>query len=234
MCGKCQVTLTKGFFIGIFELTQKQYKLIMGSLPPSEVVQRIFGDALPVEGSTWNLVRGASWPTEQNASPSSFMGVLSARTGLSFDLPTEAQWEYACRAGTTSSYNNGGDEEADLMLLGRFKSNLKDGKGGKYPTSYTTVGSYLPNDWGLYDMHGNMWEMCLDYFSSDHYASSYYYAFPASATDPTGPSSGEPRMMRGGGFESNAQACSSSYRMNSINPDRTVMHLGFRVKCVVK
>lgn len=224
MSGTCQVTLTKAFYIGVFELTQKQYKQVMGSLPMT--TGQAFADALPVESTTWNAIRGATWPTTTSPSAGSFMGILSAKTGLSFDLPTEAQWEYACRAGTTSSYNNGGNSESDLVLLGRFKSNRSDGKGGNYPNSYTTVGSYLPNAWGLYDMHGNMKEMCLDFYSSS--------SLPASATDPVGPSTGSSRMSRGGGYESNASFCSSANRWVAISPSGTLSDVGFRVKCSVE
>ena len=77
------------------------------------------------------------------------------------DLPTEAQWEYACRAGTNSEYNNGGDKEEDLKQVGRYKGNQSDGKGGS--NGPVPVGSYLPNAWMLYDMHGNAIEWCLDY-----------------------------------------------------------------------
>lgn len=224
MSGTCQVTLTKAFYIGVFELTQKQYKQVMGSLPMT--TGQAFADALPVERTTWNAIRGATWPTTTSPSAGSFMGILSAKTGLSFDLPTEAQWEYACRAGTTSSYNNGGNSESDLVLLGRFKSNRSDGKGGNYPNSYTTVGSYLPNAWGLYDMHGNMKEMCVDFYSSS--------SLPASATDPVGPSTGSSRMSRGGGYESNASFCSSANRWVAISPSGTLSDVGFRVKCSVE
>ena len=223
MSGACQVTLTKGFYIGVFEITQKQYKLVMGSLPNSP--GQGFADALPVEGPTWDVVRGASWPTAQNASSASFMGILSAKTGLQFDLPTEAQWEYACRAGTTSEYNNGGNTEADLKTLGRYSSNRSDGKGGNY-NYYTKVGSYNANAWGLYDMHGNVKELCLDYYSSS--------SLPATATDPVGPETGSSRMLRGGGWESSASFCSAANRLLYAPSNSSYSDMGFRVKCAVE
>ena len=161
MCGEYDVSLSKPFYCGIFEVTQKQYELVTGT-NPSEYK----GDMRPVDNVSWDTIRGNSsiydWPRSSNVAPYSFMGRLRARTGLNFDLPTEAQWEYACRAGTTSKFNNGGDTEDDLKQLGRYRDNLSDGKG-EYLTS-TTVGSYLPNAWGLYDMHGNIWEWCLDWY----------------------------------------------------------------------
>ena len=223
MGGTCQVTLTKPYYIGVFELTQKQYKLIMGALP--HTTGQSFADALPVEGPSWNTVRGAEWPSSAQAAESSFMGVLSAKTGLVFDLPTEAQWEYACRAGTTSTYNNGGNSESDLRTLGRYTSNRSDGKGGSY-SYYTKVGSYAANAWGLYDMHGNVKEWCLDYYSSS--------SLPASATDPVGPLTGSSRMLRGGGWESSASLCSSANRWSCAAPGDGYYDMGFRVKCVTE
>ena len=203
MGGEYEVTLTKPFYCGVFEVTQKQYELVTGSNP-----SKFKGDMRPVENVSYDHVRGkdegAKWPTSSAVDASSFMGRLRARTGIDdFDLPTEAQWEYACRAGTKSRYDNGGDSEEDLKKLGRFALNQKargrkesnadfarhepDGKGG-YAENHTVVGSYLPNAWGLYDMHGNVWERCLDWWSD----------LSGGATDPVGPSgppSGRPRVV---------------------------------------
>ena len=167
-----RVTLTKPFYCGVFEVTQKQYALVTGENP-----SEFKGDMRPVEKVSYEMIRGkgegAKWPASPAVDPDSFMGKLRERTGLDgFDLPTEAQWEYACRAGTTSAFNNGGDTEDDLKKLGRFVLNQKsrwkesdadfaryrpDGKGG-CPNAHTAVGAYEPNAWGLCDMHGNVWE----------------------------------------------------------------------------
>jgi len=178
------VTLTKPFYMGVFEVTQKQYQLVTGDNPSWDV-----GDMRPVEAVSWNDMRGNNWPNVTTVDPSSFAGRLQAKTGLNFDLPTESQWEYACRAGTTSSLNNGGSNDNDLKLLGRYPGNRTDGRGGY--SGHTVVGSYSPNAWGLYDMHGNVWEWCLDWctrIDSD------------PATDFIGGASGAYRVLRGGAF----------------------------------
>ncbi len=216
MCGQYKVTLTKPFYCGVFEVTQRQYSLVTGNNPSAYK-----GDIRPVEQVSWNIIRGHSdtynWPSSQSVDPSTFVGKLQARTGLNFDLLTEAQWEYACRAGTTSAYNNGGDSEVDLGQLGRYDSNRSAGRGG-YSDAHTTVGSYLPNAWGLYDMHGNVGEWCLDFSGS----------LTSGVTDPSGPSSGTSRMIRGGGCLDSPRECTSS-RQLCHPPNVTWFNTGFRL-----
>ena len=174
------VAITNPFFCGIFEMTQRQYELVEGSNP-----SQYKGDTRPVEKVVFDMIVISRYDRPSYY----FLDKFRTRTGLEFDLPTAAQWEYACRAGTTSDYNNGGNSEDDLRQLGRYKGNTSDGKGGY--SEHTTVGSYLPNSWGLYDMHGNVFEMCLN---AHHYTSS-------SST----------REVRGGSFLSAAGYCLSSY-----------------------
>ncbi len=233
MDGKYELTLTKPYYMGVFEVTQKQYELVTGGNP-----SQFKGDMRPVENVSWNMIRGDSssynWPSSANVDSSTFMGKLQARTGLKFDLPTEAQWEYACRAGTTSKYNNGGDTVADLKKLGRFLFNQAgraweesdadlarhepDGKGG-YSERHTVVGSYLPNAWGLYDMHGNVWEWCLDWKGN----------LSGGVTDPQGSSSGSDRVRRGGSWNSDTVVhCTSSHR-GSNDPSYVNSYVGFRL-----
>lgn len=208
------VTITKPFYMGVFEVTQKQYQLVMGTNPSGYT-----GDKRPVEMVSYNTIRGASdgakWPASSAVDATSFMGKLRARTGLNFDLPTEAQWEYTCRAGTTSSYNNGGNTENDLKLLGRYSGNTSDGKGGY--SEHTTVGSYLPNAWGLYDMHGNVCELCLDWYGALSYG-----------TDPKGCASATQRSNRSGSYLDNASGC-TSYRRDDYPPKSSHMVVGFRL-----
>ena len=178
MQGKSDVTLTKQFYIGVFEVTQKQWSLLMGSNPAKN-----YGVAnnSPVYYVSYNMIRGSSngakWPSSSAVDSSSFMGKLRSRTGLDFDLPTEAQWEYACRAGTTTKY---------------YWGNTMDGNyAWHYDNSSSTVhavGTKKANAWGLYDMSGNVKEWCLNWFGLQY------------GTDPKGLSSGSNRTTRGGCF----------------------------------
>ena len=181
-----QVTLTRPFYLGVFEITQKQYLLVTGNNPSCYL-----GDMRPVESVSWSTIRGESsvynWPSIKTVDPTSFIGVLQSKTGYNFDLPTESQWEYACRAGTTSEYNNGESNYEDLKQLGRFMDNRDDERGGF--SEHTTVGLYFPNSWGLYDMHGNVYELCLDWSGTVN---------NDPVTDYLGPISGSYRVKRGG------------------------------------
>ena len=203
-----KVTLTKAYYIGIFEMTQKQYKLIMGSNPNPSCYH---GDARPVERVSYNMLRetrkGAGWPTDNDVDANSFFGILRAKIGLVFDLPTEAQWEFACRAGTTTALNSGKNLSGtgsctNLAEVGRYYYNQNDGKGGY--GQHTTVGSYLPNAWGLYDMHGNVYEWCLDWYQGD--------LGSGAVTEPRGLSWGAYRVLRGGSWNYYADRCRSAYR----------------------
>ena len=201
MGGKYQTTLSKPYYMGMFEVTQKQYQLVTGSNPSPDKF-KINSDTWPVCGVSWITIRGdANWPASSAVSADSFMGRLRARTGLEFDLPSEAQWEYACRAGTTSDFNNGGNATNDLQKVARWPGNSYgfwgwytydkySGNLANWAYHPTTVGTYQPNTWALYDMHGNVYEWCLDWYGS-----------PLSGgTDPNGPNSGESRIRRGGSY----------------------------------
>lgn len=218
------VTLTKPFYMGVFQMTQKQYTLVMGSNPSS-----YRGDTRPVEQVSYNDIRGtllgANWPAHAQVDATSFLGKIRARTALNFDLPSEAQWEYACRAGTTTALNNGRDlsnpgQDAAMDEVGRYYYNQSDGKGG-YTSCHTKVGSYVPNAWGLYDMHGNVYEWCLDWYGS--------YATGA-VTDPVGCASGSSRVLRGGYYGRSAQYCRSAYRSYD-DPSNRYDDVGFRLCC---
>jgi len=186
-----QVTLTQPFYIGVFQVTQKQYELVMGTKPSG-----LKDDTQPPTVS-YEILRGksagAQWPANNDVDADSFFGKLRAKTSLVADLPTEAQWEYACRAGTTTALNSGKnltDRETcpNAAEVGRYFGNRDDGKGNT--SNQTKVGLYKPNAWGLYDMHGNVFEWCLDWYQ-DHLGT-------AAVIDPKGSESGEQRVLRGG------------------------------------
>jgi formylglycine-generating enzyme required for sulfatase activity len=225
-----EVTLTKDFYIGVFETTQKQYEIITDSNP-----SYLKGDMRPVETVSYNMIRGkekgSAWPANNDVDEDSFFGKFRAKTGKAFDLPTEAQWEYACRAGTLKAWNNntgcGFDplEDENLDKLGRYWYNREDGKGG-HNGIHTTVGSYLPNFWGLYDMHGNVWEWCLDWWGEI----GSYTSDPV--TDPVGAAEGTSRHTRGGSYAQHADACRSAYRAGDL-PNDDSYEIGFRVALTV-
>ena len=201
MCGQYSVTLTNPYYIGVFEVTQKQWELVKGDYRPYSVCW--ISDMFPAMTVSYNELRGSSdgagWPDSIIVDTTSFIGQLRTRmSGLLFDLPTEAQWEYACRAGTTSDFNNGGSAESDLNIVGRYTGNSMDPGRGK---SETDVGSYLPNEWGLYDMHGNVQEWCLD-----------WYGNLVGGKDPKGAQTGTKRVLRGGDYSCSVVECTSSYR----------------------
>ena len=199
------VTLTKPFYMGLFEVTQKQWRLVMGSNP-----SRFSGDARPVEQVSYNMIRGASqgakWPASNAVDADSFLGKLRARTGIDFDLPTEAQWEYVCRAGTTTTYSYGNSANGDYMWYA-------DNAGSQTHE----VGTKKATPWGFYDLHGNVWEWCLDWDGDLPYG-----------TDPKGSSSGSRRVSRGGSWLSNADSCTSSYRHDDY-PSGEYYSFGFRL-----
>ena len=213
-----RVKITKPFYMGVFEITQKQYSLVTGGNP-----SRFKGDMRPVDKVSYNMIRGSSrgaqWPASSAVDADSFMGKFRARTGLEFDLPTEAQWEYACRAGTTTPLNSGNElTEVNMAAVGRTNQNRSDGKGG-YP-QHTTVGSYLPNAWGLYDMHGNQWEWCLDLYEP---LSSGFKA------DPKGPIPGVSRVIRSGSWLDSFQSARAANRHYVEKPDRFWINHAFRL-----
>jgi len=169
-----QVTLTEGFYIGVFEVTQKQWALLMDNAWPSYFTNEMCRATRPVEQITYAATRGTT-RTVGVIDTSSFMGRLNAKTGLTVDLPTEAQWEYACRAGTTGRFYHG-IASPDLATQTLYVRGNENGGGYTYKDTGTNgidravddtkatarVGSYLPNAWGLYDMHGNVWERTVD------------------------------------------------------------------------
>ena len=202
-----QVKLRKAYYMAVFETTQGQYKGITEKNPA-----KYFGETRPVEQISYDDLRGskkgANWPADREVDKKSFFGKLMAKAGNLYDLPTEAQWEYACRAGKTTALNNGTNlssenEDENLNKLGRYSYNTNDGKG--YYEEHTDVGSYLPNDWGLYDCHGNVTEWCLDWYA-DNLGSD-------PVKEPKGPDTGNFRVIRGGSYTDAAKYCRCAARM---------------------
>jgi formylglycine-generating enzyme required for sulfatase activity len=162
---------------------------------------------LPVVGVSWNdAVAYCQW--------------LSQKTGKTYRLPTEAEWEYACRAGTTTPFNTGENLTTDQA---NYNGNYpyKNFPKGKYRGKTTPVGSFAPNAWGLYDMHGNVWEWCSDWYAADYYKNS-------PAQNPKGPASGTLRVLRGGSWCNGGQFCRSANRDYNAPDDRNYSR-GFRL-----
>jgi formylglycine-generating enzyme required for sulfatase activity len=224
-----QVTLTKAFYIGVFEVTQKQWERVTGNWP-SYFNNPRYRDERPVEHVSYNAIRGAGegskWPATNSVDEASFMGRLRDKTGKAFDLPTEAQWECACRAGTTTALNSGKELTStencpNVDEVGRYKGNAGDAA----PNGDTDVGtakvgskSYKHNRWGLYDMHGNVWEWCLD----------WHGIYPDTESDPRGATSGSDRLFRGGSWLLCGYYCRSAHRYTFL-PSNHNYDIGFRI-----
>ena len=221
-----EVVLTRDFYMGVFEVTQSQWELVMDNNP-----SKFRGRKLPVEQVTWPEVRGGNWPGG-NPGVDSFMDRLRQRTGIEFDLPTEAQWEYAARGGNVTAYSFGDDPNL-LYKYGNYRdksSELPAGENWHEKTDLgrddgykctAPAGSYSANPWGLYDVHGNVMEWCLDYYGRET-------GTGRSVKDLEGPVSGTSRMVRGGCWIYGVNHCRSGFRL-MINPGSRFDIVGFRV-----
>jgi len=204
-----KITLSD-FYIGKYEVTEKQWVDVMGSNPSYNKK----GDNYPVENVSWNSIVGTSGASMVingiTYYANGFIYKLNQKTGRKYRLPTEAEWEYAARGGnksnnyTCSGSNNIGD-------VAWYYSNSSDGK--------KEVGTKAPNELGIYDMSGNVWEWCSDWYGSYE---------KKDQTNPTGPTTGSGRVLRGGSWNSNAEYCRVSIRGNS-SPNSSNYILGFRL-----
>ena len=196
------VTISEGFYLGKYEVTQGQWEAVMGTTPWSSQSYVQTNVNHPAVYVSWNDVQ-------------SFVQKLNAAAGDSlYRLPREAEWEYACRAGTTGRWSFG-DDESQLTNYAWYRDNAWN-VGEQYAHA---VGIKLPNSWELYDMHGNVWEWCQDWYGS--YSSD-------AQTDPMGSSTGSERVIRGGDFVISAQGVRSARRFRGF-PSGRYSSIGFRL-----
>jgi len=227
-----QVTVS-GFYMGKYEVTQKEYQEIMETNP-----SYYKGDNLPVECVSWYdaveycnkrsqkegltpayiIDKNQSDPNNESRDDTVKWIVKWRKNANGYRLPTAAEWEYACRAGTTTPFNTGNNittDQANYDGSQPYNNNAK----GNVRQNMTPVGSFASNAWGLYDMHGNAWEWCWDWYG--RYADG-------PLTDPVGAVSGADRVMRGGSWRSSAEFLRSAYR-NRFYPDLRNRDVGFRL-----
>ena len=212
-----QVTLTQSYYMQTTEVTQGQWRSVMGSNPS---YFSSCGDDCPVETVSWDDIQ-------------TFITAMNQRGEGTYRLPTEAEWEYAARAGSTTALANGNISVTDcsydpnLDAMGWYCGNSDVTYAGCYNCSSWggptcagphPVGGKQPNDWGLYDMHGNVYEWCQDWYGS----------YPTGAvTNPSGPSSGSARVLRGGSWGNGARICRSANRY--YYPGHRDYGIGFRL-----
>ena len=204
------VTISKGFYLGKYSVTQAEFKAVTGKTPWADNDDVKEGDDYPAMCIDWDDAVGFCRKLTAHESQA---GRLPQ--GYVYALPTESQWEYACRAGTTTAYSFGNDP-SDLGQYAWYEKNADD-VGEKFAHR---VGQKKPNPWGFYDMHGNVWEWCRDYYG-EHLP---------GGTDPF-VGNGSLRVTRGGGWYSPAWGCRSASRYY-VEPGRRYHYLGFRVSLV--
>ena len=212
-----QVTISS-FYMGIYLVTQKEYREIMGINP-----SRFRGDNLPVVLVSWyDAVEYCNWLSGQEGLTPAYIisegRVTWNREANGYRLPTEAEWEYACRAGTTTPFNTGNNittNQANYNGNYPYNNNAE----GVYRRRTTPVGRFPANAWGLHDMHGNVWEWCWDWKGA--------YATGAQ-NNPSGAVSGEFRVLRGGSWFVVGEGLRSAYRSDYI-PGIRIDHIGFRI-----
>ena len=199
-----EVTISRGFYLGRYPVTLDQWQAVTGSRPRWEDEENEYDPMCPAVLVSWDDVQD-------------FLKQLNRMAGWdAYRLPTEAEWEYACRAGTTTRWSFGDDED----LLGDHAWYVEntlyaDGNGLR------PVGTRAPNPWGLYDMHGNVWEYCQDWHAEDYYR-------VAPGTDPPGPDDGDERVMKGGGYSDGPETARSAARAETL-PEEKDDSTGFRL-----
>ena len=200
-----EVTISTGFWLGKYVVTQGQWEAVMGTRPWEGEDEVRSGSDYPAVYISWEYVQ-------------EFIGLLNTATGSNvYRLPTEAEWEYACRAGTSTRWSFG-DDESQLRHYAWYGDNAWS-VGEKYAHR---VGTKRANAWGLYDMHGNVAEWVQDWYEE------YYYS-RSPAVDPLGPSTGSDRVVRGGSFISSFSDYVDSEYRDYYEPDEPECCIGFRL-----
>ena len=203
-----RVKITRAFYMSAAEVTQERYKQVMAR-NPSYFVR---GGAYPVEMVSWDDAQA-------------FCRKLSAKDNKTYRLPTEAEWEYACRAGSDTRFSFG-DSDSGLDKFAWYRQNAR--------IHTHAAGRKRSNTWGLYDMHGNVWEWCADWYAKDYYGRSPASDPPGPAEDQATPYMGQPhRVVRGGAWDTPPFNCRSAHRMHKP-PQTRETGVGFRVVCEVK
>jgi formylglycine-generating enzyme required for sulfatase activity len=207
-----EVTVTQPFYLGLYPITQRQYELVMGHNPSYFQGSRGGSPDFPVENVSWH--EAVEFCRKLSALPA------ETAAGRTYRLPTEAEWEYSCRGGQGTPFSSG------LAISSRdanFNGNYPYGQAsrGPYLERTSRVGAFPANPFGLYDMHGNVWEWCADYYDRHYYRNS-----PRS--DPQGPPNGSLRVVRGGSCYNIGRFCRSAYRFG-ISPNNRDLDVGFRV-----
>ena len=244
------VTITRDFYLGVFSITQRQWELVMGNRPSSFTNETCYATR-PVENVSYQDVRGkdkgVKWPQTMDVDVGSFMDVLRRKVGMNgFDLPTEAQWEYACRAGTTTALNDGRNlsdmtNAVELATTARYAYNsgwskdIYQGLADGYQwTDFACgtekgpdkVGNYAPNAFGLYDMHGNIYDLCLDVWGAKLQGEVDPIGWESGYVDPS--LVREARVIRGGSWRHPARSCRAAWREPVWSYFR-MYSLGFRL-----
>jgi formylglycine-generating enzyme required for sulfatase activity len=233
------VTLTNDFYMGVFEVTQGQWEALRGSSDAAKAKFTLESDKRmrPFDYATYNRARMNKYPA--NPTDGSLLGVIRSKTGIIAELPTEAQWEYAARAGNVEGHwGDGsayGESTQDANLPGRYRYNggyagddysikITYGSTGTAPTYGVTngtawVGSYAPNNFGLYDMNGNCWELCLDFYTTSISSLNGGLNINADGTSSAVGSETSKRAVRGGGIQEEASKCRPTSRAGNATDD---------------
>jgi formylglycine-generating enzyme required for sulfatase activity len=211
-----EVIISKPFSMGKYEVTQAQWEIVMGSNPYTLDRSNPYYN-LP--GMAERITRPEHPATVSWIDAQEFIKRLNEREGHSrYRLPTEAEWEYAARAGTTTAYSFG-DNSNELSRYAWFGEDFNS--GGTHP-----VGQKIANPWGLYDIHGNVWEWVQDWYNQS-------YSSQSPSTDPSGPTTGSQHVVRGGSWHQTSGSWRSAFR-KGYNPDYRGISIGFRVVMVTE